>query len=445
MKGKRCRARMRRARTWVILQGHDATLAFFACVCRAPVCRCLPALAQQDPANLGSQLLQDAAIKIRARQHSRGRAADDRDQISVCEVEAPPFKETKRGEVLAQAVPRSGPAERPDRQGRQRARRAAGRAAAAAPGVHRAPRHRLSRGHRRQRQARGHILRGPGIGDDCRGLAVLLAVVRDAEPGERSRRRARITFVGTVGEEGLGDLRGVKHLFNETLKGTIDRFVSIDGTGLGITHVGRRQPALSRHLQGPGRSQLRRVRHVESDPRARPRDGARSRTSRCRASRRPRSTSAASAAARRSTRFRSRRGWKWTCARPIPPRSRPLDAKFHKAVDDAALAEDARWESSVLTVDKAAGRRSSRRRHQPTSPIVRAAVVGDARAGAAGVARRRVHRFEHRDEPRHSGHHHRRRRPRQRRARARRGVRHRPIRGRDSQRALLLCVALAQQ
>ena len=38
--------------------------------------------------------------------------------------------------------------------------------------------------------------------------------------------------MATVGEEGLGDLRGVKQLFRDTLE--IDRFVSIDGTGLGI-------------------------------------------------------------------------------------------------------------------------------------------------------------------------------------------------------------------
>jgi acetylornithine deacetylase/succinyl-diaminopimelate desuccinylase-like protein len=47
-----------------------------------------------------------------------------------------------------------------------------------------------------------------------------------------------ITFVATVGEEGLGDLRGVKELFNDELKGRIDRFVSVDGAGLGITHIG---------------------------------------------------------------------------------------------------------------------------------------------------------------------------------------------------------------
>ena len=61
------------------------------------------------------------------------------------------------------------------------------------------------------------MLRGLGIGDDCRGLAVVLAVVR-ALNAARVRTPGTITFVGTVGEEGLGDLRGVKALIRDTLK-----------------------------------------------------------------------------------------------------------------------------------------------------------------------------------------------------------------------------------
>ena len=61
-----------------------------------------------------------------------------------------------------------------------------------------------------------------------------------------------ITFVATVGEEGLGDLRGVKRLFNETLKGRIDRFVSIDGDGLGITAVAIGSVRFRVTFKGPG-------------------------------------------------------------------------------------------------------------------------------------------------------------------------------------------------
>ena len=61
-----------------------------------------------------------------------------------------------------------------------------------------------------------------------------------------------ITFVANVGEEGLGDLRGAKALFNDTLKGKIDRFVSVDGTGLGMTHVGVGSFRYRLAYKGPG-------------------------------------------------------------------------------------------------------------------------------------------------------------------------------------------------
>jgi acetylornithine deacetylase/succinyl-diaminopimelate desuccinylase-like protein len=61
-----------------------------------------------------------------------------------------------------------------------------------------------------------------------------------------------ITFVGTVGEEGLGDLRGVKALFRETLAGPVDRFVSVDGTGFGITHVSVGSRRYRVTFSGPG-------------------------------------------------------------------------------------------------------------------------------------------------------------------------------------------------
>ena len=47
----------------------------------------------------------------------------------------------------------------------------------------------------------GAVIKGPGIADDCRGLAVLLAVVR-ALNDHRIETPGTITFVGTVGEEG---------------------------------------------------------------------------------------------------------------------------------------------------------------------------------------------------------------------------------------------------
>ncbi len=195
------------------------------------------------------------------------------DQIRLCEVEAPPFKETKRAQLYAQMFRDAGLTNvRIDKEGNVL-------------------------GERRGSQPRPHLVfsahldtvfpEGTDVTVKREGVDASRAGHRRRlpRPGRRPRRRARdrqgaicrspgtITFVGTVGEEGLGDLRGVKYLFREGLKGQIDRFVSVDGTGLGITHIARRQPALSGHLQRARRAQLRRVRHGQSDSGTRPGDG----------------------------------------------------------------------------------------------------------------------------------------------------------------------------
>ncbi len=78
-------------------------------------------------------------------------------------------------------------------------------------------------------QFRGDTLYAPGVGDDSRGLAMLLTVLRAMNETE-IRTEDDVWFVGTVGEEGLGDLRGVKHLFREGGP-QIDAFISVDGGG----------------------------------------------------------------------------------------------------------------------------------------------------------------------------------------------------------------------
>ena len=78
-------------------------------------------------------------------------------------------------------------------------------------------------------QFRGDTLYAPGVGDDSRGLAILLTVLRAMNEAE-IHTEDDVWFVGTVGEEGLGDLRGVKHLFREGGP-QIDAFISVDGGG----------------------------------------------------------------------------------------------------------------------------------------------------------------------------------------------------------------------
>jgi acetylornithine deacetylase/succinyl-diaminopimelate desuccinylase-like protein len=78
----------------------------------------------------------------------------------------------------------------------------------------------------------GTRLHAPGVGDDSTGLATLLALV-DAMDAGKVQTRMPILFVGTVGEEGLGDLRGVRYLFTKgAYKGKIRAFFSLDGGDL---------------------------------------------------------------------------------------------------------------------------------------------------------------------------------------------------------------------
>ncbi len=67
----------------------------------------------------------------------------------------------------------------------------------------------------------------PGIGDNTRGLVAVLGVVR-AMQHANLETDADILFIGNVGEEGLGDLRGAKHLFRDG-GAQIDSLIAIDG------------------------------------------------------------------------------------------------------------------------------------------------------------------------------------------------------------------------
>src|SRR4051795_2374944 len=95
----------------------------------------------------------------------------------------------------------------------------------------------------------GFIL-APGIGDDSRGLAALLSLIK-AVNADGIATVGDVMFVGTVGEEELGNLRGVKALFRD--HADIDGFISIDG--LGITRVVNQATGSHRYemiFRGPG-------------------------------------------------------------------------------------------------------------------------------------------------------------------------------------------------
>lgn len=74
-------------------------------------------------------------------------------------------------------------------------------------------------------------LYAPGIGDDTRGLSMLLTLLETIKT-EQIQPKDDLLFVGSVGEEGLGDLRGVKHLFRSGGP-RIDAWIAIDGGAIG--------------------------------------------------------------------------------------------------------------------------------------------------------------------------------------------------------------------
>ncbi len=99
----------------------------------------------------------------------------------------------------------------------------------------------------------GDRLIAPGIGDDSLGLASILAWVRVLNANDVDTRQP-ILFVGTVGEEGQGDLRGVRYLFTKgEYAGRITGFLSIDNADAGRVvnaAVGSRRYRLA--FRGPG-------------------------------------------------------------------------------------------------------------------------------------------------------------------------------------------------
>lgn len=98
---------------------------------------------------------------------------------------------------------------------------------------------------------RGDTLFAPGITDANRSLSLVVALVKTLH-ANNIRTDKDIWFTGTVGEEGLGDLKGMKHLFREGGKG-IDAFIAIDGGGLeDIVHGGIGSLRYRVTFKGPG-------------------------------------------------------------------------------------------------------------------------------------------------------------------------------------------------
>jgi tripeptide aminopeptidase len=95
-------------------------------------------------------------------------------------------------------------------------------------------------------------LYAPGIADDARGLAAILSVVR-ALKAAQIHTVGDVWFCGTVGEEGLGDLKGIKQVFNDHKD--IDGYIALESPTVPNDEISYQAAGSNRYrisYHGPG-------------------------------------------------------------------------------------------------------------------------------------------------------------------------------------------------
>jgi len=177
-----------------------------------------------------------------------------REIIQITEIEAPPFKEDKRGKAYLEMLRQNGLANvEMDPEGNvMGVRKGVGAGPLIAIAAHLDTV--FPEGTNVKVKRAGTRLSAPGVGDDSRALAVLLAIIR-AMDAAKIQTDSDILFVGNVGEEGPGDLRGMRYLFQKgPYKDKIKMFISLDGSGLGndITNGALGSKRYKVTFKGPG-------------------------------------------------------------------------------------------------------------------------------------------------------------------------------------------------
>jgi len=177
-----------------------------------------------------------------------------RETIQITEIEAPPFKEAKRAKAFVEMLRQSGLSDVDiDAEGNVIGlRRGTGTGPLIAIAAHLDTV--FPEGTNVKVRREGSKLYAPGVGDDSRAVAVLLEIVR-AMDSAKIQTSSDILFVADVGEEGPGDLRGMKYLFQKgPYKDKIKMFISLDpfGWGSDITTAGMGSKRFKVIFTGPG-------------------------------------------------------------------------------------------------------------------------------------------------------------------------------------------------
>lgn len=150
-------------------------------------------------------------------------------QIAICEIPAPPFKEAARADDFKRRLVALGYLDtRIDAVGNVITHVGGGGGPTVMVAAHLDTV--FPEGTDVRTTRTGDRVEGPGIGDDCRGLAVLLTLAKVFKETGLTPQ-GRVYLIGNVGEEGPGNLRGMRHLFEKEFPGAINFFISIDGGG----------------------------------------------------------------------------------------------------------------------------------------------------------------------------------------------------------------------
>ena len=203
-----------------------------------------------DPERLRLNPRFQTAVEFLLKDHDRF----VREIIQITEIEAPPFKEARRARAFAEMLREHGLSNvEIDAEGNAMGlRKGTGNGPLIAIAAHLDTV--FPEGTNVKVRREGTRLFAPGVGDDSRALAVLLAMLR-AMDAAKIQTSSDILFIGNVGEEGPGDLRGMKYLFQKgPYKDKIKMFISIDPFGWGndITVAGVGSKRYKVTFKGPG-------------------------------------------------------------------------------------------------------------------------------------------------------------------------------------------------
>lgn len=201
-----------------------------------------------------AQIVADQRFKAATAELDAERDRINDETIRLTQIPAPPFKEEERGKTYAQMMRENGLQEvtvdavgnvigvRPGRQRNLPVLVVSAHLDTVFP-----------EGTPVTVRREGTRLLAPGVGDDSRSLAVLLGFVRAMDKAGILTRRD-IVFVGDVGEEGQGDLRGIRYLFEHDPRARqAAAYITIDSAGeQAITTIGVGSKRYRLTFSGPG-------------------------------------------------------------------------------------------------------------------------------------------------------------------------------------------------